>query len=366
MTSERGTREREVKGRGRGGSGRTTERPSLSIIVPVTGTPQALDELYTEFRAVFDEHHETAEFIFIAETWRHEALEPLQALARWGHPIRVFEAGERAGESNLLLVAREHARGEILVTIPAYRRIEPAEVLKLVAEVRDGAALATAVRIQKGDHPLNRLQHWGFHLLLRGFVGTKFRDLACGVRAMRPEVLDEVPLYGDAFRFLPLLAAREAFRVVEVEVTQHERDRRAKIYSIGTYLRRLIDLVGMAFLSRFTHKPLRFFGLMGTILALSGVAMLAVTILQRVAGDAPLANRPALVIGVLALVLGVQSLALGLIGEIIVHFSVGDRATYRLQRPIVEPETDPLRAAGSIPADPGQAETFDEGTAEIS
>lgn len=343
-------RERDVKSRRGGASGDGTQPPALSFIVPVTGTPQALDELYTEFRAVCDAHAETVEFLFVAETWDEKTLEPVQALARWGHPVRVFEAGERAGESNLLLVAREHARGELLVTIPAYRRIEPAEIMKLVAQVRGGAALATAARIQKGDHLLNRIQHWGFHLLLRAFVGTKFRDLASGVRVMRPEVLDEVPLYGDSFRFLPLLAAREAFRVVEVEVAQHDRDRAPKMYSIGTYLRRFIDLIGMAFLSRFTHKPLRFFGLVGTILVLTGGAMLAVTAVQRLAGDIPLANRPALVLAVLALVLGVQSLALGLIGEIIVHFSVGDRATYRLQRPIVEPATEPVKAADAPPA----------------
>ncbi|MCG8467117.1 MAG: hypothetical protein MJB57_02775 [Gemmatimonadetes bacterium] len=342
-------REHEVARRRDGGSNGDGARPDLTIIVPVTENPQALDELYDEFRAVFDEHGETAEFLFVAEVWGTDTLAPIQALAEWGHPIRVFEAGERAGESNLLLVAREHARGELLVTLPAYRRIEPSELLKLVESVRGGAALATAVRIQKRDHLLNRIQHWGFHILLHGFVGTRFRDLASGVRVMRPEVLDEVPLYGDAFRFLPLLASREAFVVEEVEVTQHGRDQRAKLYSPGTYLRRLIDLLGMAFLSRFTHKPLRFFGLVGTILALIGGVMLAVTAFQRFAGDTPLANRPALVLAVLAVVLGVQSIALGLIGEIIVHFSVGDRATYRLERPIVVPEETPIRASGPTP-----------------
>ncbi len=305
------------------------ERPDLSVVVPVTENPQPLDEIYEAFRAAFDAHDEVAEFLFVSAPWARGHLAKIRALARAGHPIRIFEVGARAGESDLLLGASGYCRGELIVTLPPYWRIQPAEIMKLVRRVREGAALASAARGQTGDHPLNRLQHWGFHTLLKRLVGTEFQDIASGVRVMRPEVLREVPLYGDAFRFLPLLAAREDFRVEEVVVQQHPRDRRTKVYSPGTYFRRVIDLFGMAFLTRFTHKPLRFFGLVGGALALAGATLLAVVVAQRLAGT-PLANRPALVISVLLLVLGLQSVALGLIGEIIVHFSVGEARTYRL------------------------------------
>ncbi len=318
-------------------AGTTTVRPDLSVIIVVTENPQPLDLLYEQFAAAFESLGETYEFVFVGEPQARASLKSVRDLADEGRPIRVFEAGERTGESNLLLIARDHCRGVLYVTLPCYQRIEPLDIGKLIDCVRAGAALASAARVQDNDNWINRASHWGFHFLLRRFVGTDLRDMASGVRVLRPEVLDEVPLYGAGFRFLPLLAAREAFRVEEVEVAQHSYDQRLKIYSAGTYLRRLVDLAGMAFLSRFTHKPLRFFGLIGGWMALGGGAVLLVLGAQRIAGTA-LANRPALVGATLLIVLGVQSIALGLIGEIIVHFSVSSRPAYRLERSFPQPQ----------------------------
>jgi hypothetical protein len=106
---------------------------------------------------------------------------------------------------------------------------------------------------------------------------------------------------------------------------------RGRLYAPGVYLRRFFDVVGLLFLFKFTDKPLRFFGLIGSGLAFVGGALLVVVAAQRLAGQ-PLANRPLLLLGVLLITLGAQAIALGLIGEIIVHLSAAGRRRYRLQR----------------------------------
>ena len=135
-------------------------------------------------------------------------------------------------------------------------------------------------------------------------------------------------MYGDFFRFLPILARAEGFRVLEVEVPQHDEDRRTRIYRPGIYVRRLLDLFGLFFLVRFTQKPLRFFGLIGAVLSTSGVAVLLVMLIQRIGGTA-MADRPLLLLGVLFVVLGFQAIGIGLVGEIIVHFNATGRRLYR-------------------------------------
>jgi hypothetical protein len=91
----------------------------------------------------------------------------------------------------------------------------------------------------------------------------------------------------------------------------------------------VFDLFGLFFLVRFTEKPLRFFGLVGSGVALPGATILGVVLAQRLAGQG-IADRPLLLLGVLLLVLGVQAIALGLIGEIIVHVNAPQRPTYRI------------------------------------
>lgn len=306
---------------------RPERAPIFSVIVPVSERPQPLDELYEEFAEALEDAGCPAEFLFVSEPWGREATAALEGKAREGMPIRILYVGQNVGESSLLLAAAAASHGRYFITLPPYRRVKPSEIGKLIEQLRAGADLATAVRKREGDRWVNRLQARIFHTLLGWFVGGQFRDIASGVRVMRRRVLDEVPLYGDSFRFLPLLASREGFRVVEVEVEQDERDHRTKIYSPGIYVRRMLDLIGIAFLTRFTRKPLRFFGLVGSMFASVGGLILAVMLIQRFGGT-PVANRPLFVLGMMLLVLGIQAFALGLVGEIIVHLNAAS-GSYR-------------------------------------
>ena len=100
-------------------------------------------------------------------------------------------------------------------------------------------------------------------------------------------------LYGDLHRFIPALALREGYRVDEVAVPQHPNDARTRIYGPGVYLRRLLDVAAFFFLAKFTEKPLRFFGLVGTVFFGLGAVIGLVLLVERLAGQG-IANRPLL------------------------------------------------------------------------
>ena len=233
------------------------------------------------------------------------------------------------GETAQIKLALGHCRGEIVVIHPAYRRVEAAAIPALVARIEAGADVATARRWPRHDSWINRFQTRAFHRLIAGLGAGQLQDIGSGVRAARRDVLRNIPLYGDFARFLPLAAQREGYVVEEVAVPQHPRERRARVYAPGVYLRRLIDVIGLVFLLRFTEKPLRFFGLTGMLLAAGGGGILLVLGIQRL-GGVSLSDRPLLLLGLLLLVLGVQAIALGLIGEIIVHLHASQRRTYRI------------------------------------
>lgn len=301
----------------------------VSVIVPVSERPESLVELYREFSAPFRETGERFEFVFIVEPWARNYTEPLAALTAAGEPVRVLEAGQTVGETMLLRAGVGHCRGDIVVTLPAYRRVLAEALPEMVQRVRAGADLVVARRWPRRDPWINRLQNRVFHRMIRGLASGRINDVASGVRAMRREVLQQLPIYGDFFRFLPLFAIREGYRVEEIASPQHPADRQPRVYGPGVYLRRIIDLLGLFFLLRFTEKPLRFFGLIGSVLSISGGLLLAFLLVERLSGQG-IAERPLLLLGVLLLVLGVQAIALGLVGEIIVHLRAPDRRPYRL------------------------------------
>lgn len=303
----------------------------VSVIVPVTERPDPLDDLYAEYAAPLLAAGRPFEFVFVLQPWFRELAPLLVALRERGKPVRVLEAAQVLGEAALVKLGAEHARGDIVVTLPAYRRVHATALLELIARVEGGADLAVARRWPRRDSWINRLQNRAFHVLLGGLARDRLHDVACGVRAMRRGLLDELPLYGDVHRYLPLLALRDGHRVEEVPAPQHPRDLAPRVYSLGVYVRRVIDVLGLFFLLRFTEKPLRFFGLIGATSGFLGAVILGILAIQRLGGRG-IADRPLLLLGVLLVVLGIQAVALGLIGEIIVHLSASRRRPYRLAR----------------------------------
>lgn len=329
----------------------------VTVVVLVRERPEELAGLYREFAPALRGMGRPFEFIFATEPWYRELAEALEPLIEEGEPIRVVEAGERNTDAALVTAAAGKARGEVVVTLPSYRRVRPSALPELIRTLDEGADVAVARRWPRRDPWVNRLQGWLFHHLLQGIGGARFHDLGSGVRALRREVLDEVPLYGDFHRFQPLMAAREGYRVEEVRCEQHPEDRGTRLYGPGVYVRRLLDLFGVFFLLRFTDKPLRFFGLVGTALGGGGGAILLLMLVQRLGGQ-PIANRPLLLLGLLLVVLGIQAVALGLIGEIIVHMHATNRRRhpYRIAE---EGESSPEAPDGSGAEDgavPGSAD----------
>jgi hypothetical protein len=203
-----------------------------------------------------------------------------------------------------------------------------------------------------------------FHRLLASITGQRFHDLGCGARALKRRVLEEISLYGEQHRFLPVLASRLGFKVLEVELHQSPLDRLEGRYPGREYVRRGLDICTVFFLVRFTKKPLRFFGMIGVSTFLVGVALVAWLAIDRLIFRQPLADRPALLLSSLLVVLGMQLFALGLLGELIIFTHARDIKDYQIEEVVRYPAPGPAAAIpqsdstlGEASAEAGSAET---------
>lgn len=301
----------------------------VSVVVPVVERADDLLALYRAFAGELDRRGEAHEFLFVFDGG-FTAPDELVALSHEDPSVRLFAFARAFGETAALRLGIERSRGELIVTLPAYFQVKAEGMGPLLDAVGNGADVAVASRSPRVDSWLNRLQSHAFHRMLGSVTDRRFHDIACGVRVMRRPVAETLPLYGDLHRFIPALALREGHRVEEVPVPQHPNDARTRVYGPGVYLRRLLDVAAFFFLAKFTEKPLRFFGLVGSVFfalgALTGVVLLA----ERFAGKG-IANRPLLLLAVLLIALGVQLMGLGLVGEIIVHLRSPHRRAYRVR-----------------------------------
>ena len=304
----------------------------LSIVIPVSERHDDLGEIYRQSVQEISAIGYSYEFIFVLDGSDHEILHTLKELKKECPEIKVITLSRHVGEATALAMGLDKARAPIILTIPSYFQVEPQDVHGLLNKlVKDDQDLVIAWRYPRIDSLFNRLQSRVFHFLTRSLTGIKFHDVSCGLRAMKRKVGQEVQLYGDLHRFFPLLAYQRGFKVAEVTVRQSGQDLKRRVYSPGVYLRRLLDLLTIFFLYKFTKKPLRFFGLIGSGISGAGVIITMYLGLYRLLGFGGLADRPLLILGVLLLVLGIQLFSIGLLGEIIIFTHARDVKDYQVK-----------------------------------
>jgi glycosyltransferase involved in cell wall biosynthesis len=301
----------------------------LSVVVAISERHDDLQQLYLDYSREISATKLSYEFIFVVDGPKHEVLEILQNLKKEHGHISLIVLNRSFGEATALSAGFHRAKGKIIVTLASYCQVEPHEIHRMFKKVsEDEEDLVVARRYPRIDSRFNRLQSWIYHRIIRAVIGTGYHDVSCGLRVMKRKVADEISLYGDLHRFFPISAYQLGFRVSEVPVRQSPQDTRIRVKRPGVYLRRLIDIVTFFFLFKFTKKPLRFFGLLGSGIFAIGMLLTGFIGMERLLGIAP-AGRPLLILGVLLMVFGVQLFSTGLLGEIIIFTHAGSVRDYQ-------------------------------------
>jgi glycosyltransferase involved in cell wall biosynthesis len=304
----------------------------LSVVVPVSDRHDNVRDLYLQYARALSADGHSYEFIFILDGPNPEVIQTLRHLKKEHPEIRIITLNRSFGEATALSVGFNRSRAPVIVTLSSYFQVEPREVQRLLRKLSEGGDdMVISWRFPRIDSFFNRIQAWVFQKLTRMFTGMRYHDISCSMRVMKRKVAEEIHLYGDLHRFFPLLAYQRGFKVEEVRVQQSPEDVKRRIYTPGLYLRRLLDILTLIFIFKFTKKPLRFFGLIGSGLFGGGALILAYLSVYRILGFGPIAGRPLLILGVLLMVLGAQLFSIGLLGEIIIFTHARDVKEYQIK-----------------------------------
>ena len=317
------------------------ERPGLvadvdvTIVFPVQSEKAELENVIGALGGALTELGLTWECILVFDGIKGALWDRALKLQGKTHDqVRTIALHKPFGESVCLSSAFEHARGGLIMTTPQYVQSDPVDLKKLFAAIDDGADFVATWRTSRVDSRLNRVQSGAFNWVVRKVVGATFHDMNSTLRVMRRDVLEQLTIYGNIYRYLPAVAYRQGFRVDEVQVRHLAEWGGVGIFGAGLYLRRALDLLGLMFLARFTHKPLRFFGALGGSLMLLGGLMAGTQFVMWLSSDMAfsLYQRSPFIVGVLLGVLGAQIVGFGLVGEIIVFTQARNVREYRIER----------------------------------
>jgi glycosyltransferase involved in cell wall biosynthesis len=191
---------------------------------------------------------------------------------------------------------------------------DPADLPKLLEKIDAGLDVVVGWKVERRD-PLNRrIFSFIFNKIVGLVTGVHLHDMNCGFKAYRSEVLDSIPIYGDLFRFIPVLASWQGFGVGEVPVNHRARQFGRSRYGLERILRGFFDLLSVSFLTKYSRKPMHLFGLLGLLFSVLGALICGYLAVLWFSGEA-IGARPLLLLGVLLILVGAQSFSIGLLGE---------------------------------------------------
>ena len=305
--------------------------PKISIVVPGLNEAQSLPTLASEVQLALSDTI-SYELIFIDDGSTDDTWSVIKKLHAQNPSIKGLRLGKNFGKAMALSAGFEQARAEIVIMMDADLQDDPANLPEFLDRLNDGLDVVVGWKVKRKD-PLNRrLFSFVFNKVVGLVTNVKLHDMNCGFKAYRASVLKYIPIYGDLFRYIPVLASWYGFRVGEIPINHRTRQFGRSRYGLERILRGFFDLLSVVFLTRYSRKPMHLFGMLGLLLILLGVGICSyLSVLWF--HHAMIGSRPLLLLGILLILVGVQSFSLGLIGEFLAfqyhHKGKEDKALIR-------------------------------------
>jgi glycosyltransferase involved in cell wall biosynthesis len=318
---------------------------SISVVVSLYNERPALDELCSRLIPVLTSLNLPYEIIFIDDGSTDGSIEKLRAFRSLYPSVRYIRFRRNFGKSAALAAGFRAARYDIIATLDADLQDIPEQLPLLLDQLEQGFDLVSGWRYQRRDPLTRRIGSKIYNRVTSLLTGVRLHDINCGFKCYKREVLDEVMVYGERHRYIPVLASYRGFRLGEVKIDHAKREHGSSRYGMERVLGGFFSLLTVILMTRYTNKPLHFFGLLGLWLAGLGSAIDLYLITLRVLFNQWLSNRPLLIIGTFLIIVGVQLILFGLLAEMIAF-------SYRRETDYSVVESSDVEAQGFTRSEP--------------
>jgi glycosyltransferase involved in cell wall biosynthesis len=310
---------------------------SLSLIIPVLDEADSLRDLHAQISTVAATADLPVELIFVDDGSRDGSWAIIDELSRTDPRVQGIRFRKNFGKAAALTAGFRTATSPLLMTMDADLQDDPAEIPRFLAALGSGFDVVNGWKERRLDPWHKVYPSKVFNWLVSRLTGLSLHDHNCGVKLFRREVAEEIRIYGELHRFIPVLAHARGFRVTEMTVHHRPRQHGSSKYGMRRFLRGFLDLLTVAFLMSYRQRPQHMLGTFG--LAFFGLGVLglgylaAIWMLMNVFGvwePKPIGDRPLLAYSLVATLLGFQAISLGLLAELIVHYTSQDADSYSI------------------------------------
>ena len=290
---------------------------SFSVVVPVYNEVENILLMYEQLNDSLPQLGREYEIVFVDDGSRDGSLKLLRDLASRDSRVKVVEFRRNYGQTAAMQAGLKMARGEVIITMDGDLQNDPADIGMMLAKIDEGYDLVHGWRKKRQDAFLNRrlpsmIANW----IISKTTGFPIHDLGCTLKAIRREIAQDIELYGEMHRFIPILAHWRGAQCIEV-VTNHRPRRFGKTkYGISRTLRVVLDLITVKYMLDYFASPMKLFGMVGLGCAALSVLSTFSVFAMKLFGSYDMTGNPLLLLAVFSMMLSIQFLSLGLLGEV--------------------------------------------------
>ena len=298
-------------------------KPEVSVFLPVYNEEPNLLPLHAKLDEALKILGHTAEIIYVDDGSSDGSLNVLREIARLDERVRVVALKRNYGQTAAMAAGIDAAQGDVLIPMDADLQNDPADIIRLLDKMAEGYDVVSGWRKNRQDKMITRkIPSMMANRLISWIGGVPLHDYGCSLKAYRRESLEDVKLYGEMHRFIPIYAAWAGARVTEIPVTHHPRTMGQSKYGLSRTVKVVFDLITIKFMASYQTKPLYLFGWAG--LLTFGVSVLSALLacLMKFADwphHADFIQTPLPVMAMVMLVLGIQLFLMGLLAEMLVR-----------------------------------------------
>ncbi|NQT24459.1 glycosyltransferase [candidate division KSB1 bacterium] len=305
-------------------------KASHSLIISVFNLSNTVKTVYQDLTKAMGRLPGSYDIVFVDDASTDNTYEQLVELAQTDSNLRVIKMRTSFGEAAALDAGLRHSTGERIVFISGRVRVNVAQIPDLVNALDLGNDLVIGRRYPRRDALMNRWISGLFNWIVSRICKVRLRDMNSGVFASTRAVFDKIAVYGDLNNFIAVLASQQGYQLAEVDIEQLSGTFRMSRYP-KEYVSRLLDIITVFFLTRYSKKPIHFMGFMGALFFLIGLGIEIYLFIYRILQLGPIAGRPLIILGALLLVIGIQLISIGLLGEMIIFTHAGDIEEYNIE-----------------------------------
>lgn len=299
------------------------EKPEVSVFLPVYNEEPNLPPLHAKLDEALKALGRTAEIIYVDDGSTDGSLKVLRELARLDNRVRVVALRRNYGQTAAMAAGIDAACGEVLIPMDADMQNDPADIARLLEKLNEGYDVVSGWRKNRQDKLITRkIPSLLANRLISWIGGVPLHDYGCSLKAYRRESIEDVRLYGEMHRFIPIYASWAGARVAEIPVEHHARTMGKSKYGLSRTLKVVFDLMTIKFMASYQTKPLYIFGSAGLLTFVISFLSGLFALLMKFASwpkHADLVQTPLPVMAMVLLVLGIQFFLMGLLAEMLVR-----------------------------------------------